>query len=523
MPKKKSKRRQQRDAQQAASQQAALDSASDDSSAPPSKRSKPLPADPIPPPPPSVLEYLSLLSSSSSSSSSSPPPILSPPFKPLRTILHPLIASLLTRYSLPDYPSLLTSSLSSKNWAQARLHLEALLLYLPLGCDGGRGIRQGTFQRWVRALDFCGAAGLRMELLGMVLKVQNMAGVGEGGGNAHDVKAAAEEAARALLEGEEGTSAGGVPVDAEEGGGEFQVVSPTASELALSLSNETIYVERPEGPLAPAADALTVVYSEAAAERRPPNHHPLVTWKAPPAVEPLFLAGSTAVTKHLIPSVPGAFLLLNVLSPAECDYIVATCERMGYKPDHPVHQDEPTGIDATEWLVTPDRKEGEDSVAALEREGEGCMLGVLQARVLGHMPEIGGGGAAGINPRWRAFRYGEGGIYRPHIDGSWTCAGEGSDGVYNNDVRGDRRSKLTFLMYLNDGFQGGGTTFYLPDLESEGGGVVRRAVQPVRGGCLVFPQGNVASLVHEGAEVVGGGPKYVVRTDVIYKDKSAAS
>ena len=123
----------------------------------------------------------------------------------------------------------------------------------------------------------------------------------------------------------------------------------------------------------------------------------------------------------------------------------------------------------------------------------------------------------------RPHRYGEGGIYRPHIDGSWTCAGEGSDGVYNNDVRGDRRSKLTFLMYLNDGFQGGGTTFYLPDLESEGGGVVRRAVQPVRGGCLVFPQGNVASLVHEGAEVVGGGPKYVVRTDVIYKDKSAAS
>ena len=59
----------------------------------------------------------------------------------------------------------------------------------------------------------------------------------------------------------------------------------------------------------------------------------------------------------------------------------------------------------------------------------------------------------------RPHRYGEGGIYRPHIDGSWTCAGEGSDGVYNNDVRGDRRSKLTFLMYLNDVEEGGHTAF----------------------------------------------------------------
>jgi hypothetical protein len=40
-------------------------------------------------------------------------------------------------------------------------------------------------------------------------------------------------------------------------------------------------------------------------------------------------------------------------------------------------------------------------------------------------------------------------------------------------------------------------------------------VRPRQGSVLCFPQGNMASLVHEGSAVLRG-VKYVVRTDVLY-------
>jgi len=188
---------------------------------------------------------------------------------------------------------------------------------------------------------------------------------------------------------------------------------------------------------------------------------------------------------------------------------------MEYTPDHPVHAEKSTGIDSTEWLVTPEVRQGVDSVEALEKTEDGILKGI-EARVLQHMDAVPSHGSpVGINPRWRAFRYGSGGLYRPHIDGSWTCAGEDKDGKYTNDVRGDRRSKYTFLMYLNDDFDGGTTTYYM----SGESGLKKLGVKPVRGGVLVFPQGNIASLVHEGSEVEGNGVKYVIRTDVVYADK----
>ena len=86
-----------------------------------------------------------------------------------------------------------------------------------------------------------------------------------------------------------------------------------------------------------------------------------------------------------------------------------------------------------------------------------------------------------------------------------------SQGRYGLDHA--RRSRLTFLVYLNDGFTGGATTFYLP---SPGGGLEARGVDPQAGAVLCFPQGNTASLVHEGSVVTEGGFKYVIRSDVLY-------
>ena len=65
---------------------------------------------------------------------------------------------------------------------------------------------------------------------------------------------------------------------------------------------------------------------------------------------------------------------------------------------------------------------------------------------------------------------------------------------------------------LNEGFDGGCTTFYLP---APNGGLRARGVIPRAGSVLCFPQGNTASLLHEGS-AVSRGTKDVIRTDVLY-------
>jgi hypothetical protein len=61
---------------------------------------------------------------------------------------------------------------------------------------------------------------------------------------------------------------------------------------------------------------------------------------------------------------------------------------MGFNPDHPTSRSTPTGIDACEWLT------------------DDATLGPIFERVKPHLPqEFDGCAVAGINARWRLFRY----------------------------------------------------------------------------------------------------------------------
>ena len=93
-------------------------------------------------------------------------------------------------------------------------------------------------------------------------------------------------------------------------------------------------------------------------------------------------------------------------------------------------------------------------------------------------------------------------------------------GKYTDDAfHGDCYSKLTFLVYLNGGFTGGGTTFFLAGKEGRGC-IDARSVEPRQGAVLCFPHGDAeGSLVHEGSKVEPGGVKYIIRTDVLYSTK----
>lgn len=95
--------------------------------------------------------------------------------------------------------------------------------------------------------------------------------------------------------------------------------------------------------------------------------------------------------------------------------------------------------------------------------------------------------AVGLNERLRVYRYDPGQRFSPHFDG------------YFARPNGER-SHLTFLVFLNDGFEGGETVF------------PHGRVVPEAGTALCF----VHQLLHEGAEVLAGR-KYVLRSDVMYE------
>ena len=262
------------------------------------------------------------------------------------------------------------------------------------------------------------------------------------------------------------------------------------------------------------------------------------------------------IVKTMLPYVQDSFLLENILSMKECDRLIAAAESAGYHPDEPLAGQPGESIlaHACVWMVDH----------TLERR--------LFDRVKEYLPtyeQVGRSGDVetlqplGLNRRFRFYRYVPGRYYRPHIDGAWPPSGFDVKGNYRYDIcdeankngiqfvkkgedpskvveaaenedskqssnieKGEKMSsdatintrrqmsRLTFLIYLNEDFVGGETTFLVPAKEQEGT-LNAFPVTPVRGGILVFPHGTCNAPLHEGSPVLKRC-KYVVRTEVEY-------
>lgn len=97
---------------------------------------------------------------------------------------------------------------------------------------------------------------------------------------------------------------------------------------------------------------------------------------------------------------------------------------------------------------------------------------------------------AGVNERLRCYEYQPGHRFAPH-----------SDGAFIRDE--GERSWYTYMVYLNEGFEGGETLFFVePEV----------VITPKAGAALIFQH----PIIHEGSEV-NAGVKYVVRTDLMYR------
>ena len=113
----------------------------------------------------------------------------------------------------------------------------------------------------------------------------------------------------------------------------------------------------------------------------------------------------------------------------------------------------------------------------------------LFERVREHVPaHFQGRPVAGANTWLRCYRYGEGERHGSH----WDTRIRLEDG---------RTSELTFVIYLNDDFEGGRTLF--PELDF--------AAVPAPGRALLFQH----KVLHE-AETVHAGAKYVLRSEIMY-------
>ena len=252
------------------------------------------------------------------------------------------------------------------------------------------------------------------------------------------------------------------------------------------------------------ADELYVITHEPGAE-----HPALPTW-ASATENPVGLDTDyqPQVKKQTVAGVPGTFQLLNVLSESECSRFIGLTEALGYLPDAPVslgrdirHNDNVTwvvdeAIDETIWRrVQP----------AFENLGA-----AYQGRI-----------ALGLNARFRFYRYQSGDFFKPHTDGSWP----GSRVIGNELVTNaypDRWSQISFLIFLNDDFQGGETQFWVdasnPQLPACSESNVNKVdVRTPMGGVLCFPHGQHPLHCLHSSQPILQGQKYIIRTDVLFE------
>ncbi|KDR79257.1 hypothetical protein GALMADRAFT_223491 [Galerina marginata CBS 339.88] len=301
------------------------------------------------------------------------------------------------------------------------------------------------------------------------------------------------------------------PFSVDPGFSTFQKTAPTPLRTESSSSPPS---QDPSQVAHAASTLLTPLHTTPGPARRPPNKHPLTIYHSPPSTFPLIPSHllPRPPTRHDLPGVPGAFIINDTFTSAECDALVLAAEKVGLAPDEPIAGSAAQLASVLAHNLVWLADEG------FERE--------LFARIEGLLPHsVSGGAVRGVNRRFRIYRYRPGALYRPHIDGAWPASSLGpsnpsdpsSPPTYIYDADPTTYSRLTLLIYLNgaDAFSGGCTTFFLPS--STPGVLEARPVSPRKGTVCVFPHGKaLGSLLHEGSGVTEGA-KYVIRTEVLYE------
>ncbi|OCX50719.1 oxidoreductase, 2OG-Fe(II) oxygenase [Mucilaginibacter sp. PPCGB 2223] len=169
------------------------------------------------------------------------------------------------------------------------------------------------------------------------------------------------------------------------------------------------------------------------------------------------------------------FIVNDFWSPKQCEDFIVKSEAIGYEPAT-------IQTDMGTRLVTTVRNNNR----VIYKDHQ--LADTLWQQIEPFAPsQVGHSKSIGLNELFRFYRYEPGQKFRRHRDQSYI----------RNDAEA---SYYTLMIYLNENFEGGETTFN--DL----------TVQPKQGSALVF----LHSLEHEGSAVTQG-IKYVLRTDIMFR------
>jgi hypothetical protein len=191
--------------------------------------------------------------------------------------------------------------------------------------------------------------------------------------------------------------------------------------------------------------------------------------------------------KQLINDLEDVFVIRGFLSPAECEPHVARSESVGYG-DAPINTF--AGPRVNKKMRNNERVMLDDPQLAAE----------LWERLRPFVPPRRGRWvAAGLNERLRFYRYDPGQQFDWHFDGIF-------------ERSSTEQSAMSFMVYLNDGFEGGATEFDFRFALGDQHPSWLTSVVPETGMALAF----FHRILHRGAPVTAGR-KYVLRSDVMYR------
>lgn len=168
------------------------------------------------------------------------------------------------------------------------------------------------------------------------------------------------------------------------------------------------------------------------------------------------------------------FSIPSFLAPGKCSELVALAESAGF---------------SAASVRTANGQKPMPTVRNNERTtlADADLVRFLWLRLQGaNLPMLDGEVPVGLPKDLRFYKYSQGQRFKMHKDGPWN-----EDGI---------TSRLTFLLYLNDGYVGGETDFR------------EFKIAPKAGDALLF----IHDTWHEGTEVAQG-VKYVLRSDVMYQ------
>ncbi len=247
-----------------------------------------------------------------------------------------------------------------------------------------------------------------------------------------------------------------------------------------------------------------ILHYEAGAE-----HTPVPTW-ASSMDNPfnLHVSATDSILRTEIETVPACFQVLDVFTPKECLGIINTVNTLGFTQDASVSL--PRNVRHNENLVWI----ADDATQKIIWQRVEAFIKKSPDIFQGQTP-------IGINQRFRFYKYGEGDFFKPHTDGAWP----GSKVINKkliNDACDGAYSQMTFLLFLNDDFKGGATTFYVNRNDASRPAYTEEEMKEVsvrtpQGGVLCFPHGTHPQHCLHSSSKIDLGVKYIIRTDVLFK------